>query len=139
MGKDKIYELAVNFHKREKNSINADDLRKIDADEVKMWAMYTGMGSDASIFIIKKDGSVFQYDHNKLYGYSACTDEFQLLQKFLLEQDTLWERIPCMYSNCLYIRPADKEWLELLCKNLCLLSAGHPYACMELVCQTLSE
>ncbi len=137
MEKDKIFELAVNFHKREKNSLNADDLRKIDADEIKLWAMYTGMGSDADIYIIKKDGSVFNYDHNKLYGYGADTDELHLLQKFLLEQGTLWERIPCMYSNYLYIRPADKAWLESLCDDLRLLSAGHPYACMECVCQSL--
>ena len=139
MEKDKIFELACNFHKREKNSLNADDLRRIDAAEIKLWAAYTGMGSDAGIYIIKKDGSVFVYDHNALYGYSVSLDEFFLLQKFLLEQGTLWEQIRCMYSNSLYIHPADKAWLELLCEDLGLLSAGHPYACMEIVCQALSQ
>lgn len=139
MEKDKVFELAVNFRKREKINIDASSLREIDAAKIKLWAVYTGMGSDADIYIIKKDGSVFVYDHNALYGYSAGLDEFFVLQNFLLEQGTSWEQIRCMYGNSLYIHPADKAWLELLCESLGLLSAGHPYACMEIVCQALSQ
>ena len=137
MEHDKIWEFAIRFRQREKTSIRADDLRAIDANEIKLWALYTGMGSDHAIFIIKKDGGVFVYDHNTLYGYAARRDEFCLLHKFLLKHGALWKRIRCAYNNVLYVRPEDQAWLESVCKDLCLPSMAHPYACMECVCQSL--
>ena len=138
MDLEKITKLAKNFWEREKTEITPNDILQ-NMGEIKVWAWCTGMGSDANIFFIREDGSLFGYDHYKRYGYGKQVDEFHLLRDVLCEQGVDWEVIPCRFSNNLYIHPTDKVWLESLCKDLHLLFIGNPYACMECICRELEE
>ena len=138
MDYEKITRLAESFWEREKSEIFPRDTLK-HMGEIKAWAWCIGMCSEADIYFIKKDGSVFRYNHYKRYGYGKQVDEFHHLQDVLCEQGIDWEVIPCMFSNNLYIHPTDKVWLESLCKDLHLLFAGNPYACMECICRELEE
>ena len=139
MSYDIISELANSFFERNKIDISANDLIKIAKGEIKVWAWCEGMGSDANIFFIREDGSLFGYDHYKRYGYGKQVDEFHLLRDVLCEQGVDWEVIPCRFSNNLYIHPTDKVWLESLCKDLKLLLWGNPYACLECICRELES
>ena len=138
MDLDIITNLSKRFLARKKNEITPNGILK-NIGEIKVWAWCTGMGSDANIFFVKEDGSLFNYDHYKHWGYGKQVDEFRLLRDVLCEQGIDWEVIPCMFSNNLYIRPVDKAWFESLCKDLHLMFVGNPYAYMECICQKLEE
>lgn len=139
MNYEMISELAGVFLSREKIGISANDLIKTAKEDVIVWAWCTGMGSDANIYFIKKDGTICHYDHWKNYGYADQVDAFCLMQEMLREQKGDWVQYPCMYDNNLYISRHDKAWVERLCKAPMLRFGGNPYACLECICRELEQ
>ncbi len=134
--KEKIDWLIKSYFNREKVIITPDALGRINVDEIRAWAWFVGMGSDACLLFVKNDSTVLEYNH-----YDFSRDFHGLVkaeQDFLSRKDGVWLLHKCGFGNRLYIRADDKMWFDKYWNDF-LVHSGSPLICLELLCKKMSQ